>query len=77
MMYKFLVLIITGVAIISCSQDMAPDDLTPAESIDELNQIIDDCRNNEFTDETDIEANLIGEWKLLGIKSGWLNNFSH
>ncbi|MEL6655329.1 MAG: hypothetical protein AAFY48_15185 [Bacteroidota bacterium] len=38
---------------------------------DEERDIIDDCRENSFTTNNEIAANLIGEWELVGFRDGW------
>lgn len=38
--------------------------------------LLDDCRNNEFTSKSEIEANLIGEWELIGHGEGWIPRVS-
>ena len=45
-------------------------------SIEELDALIDNCRSDEFESREIIEENLIGEWRLIAIRSGWVNEFT-
>jgi len=38
--------------------------------------IMDYCRENSFTSKSEIESNLIGEWKLIGHGEGWISTLS-
>lgn len=45
--------------------------------IDDIERaIMDDCRDNAFTSKSEIENNLIGEWKLIGHGEGWISTVS-
>jgi hypothetical protein len=41
------------------------------QSIEELNELLDQCNENLILSTSEIEENLIGEWTLSGIISGW------
>ena len=45
--------------------------------IDEAERaIMEDCFTNRFTSKSEIEANLIGEWQLVGHGEGWIPTVS-
>ncbi len=61
-------------AFIACNNN-ENEEFGNIETVQELDDTISTCRNSEFDSREFIEINLIGEWKLIGIKSGWVNEF--
>ena len=43
---------------------------------DNESAIMQDCYDNRFTSKSEIEANLIGEWELIGHGQGWVPTIS-
>jgi len=43
---------------------------------DDERAYMDDCRENAYDSKSDIEENLIGEWKLIGHGEGWVPTIS-
>jgi len=74
-MNKLIIILILAASVcISCSKNETTE-LVVITTLEELDDIIEDCRNNEFDTREEIENNIIGEWQLIGIRSGWINEF--
>lgn len=72
--FLFLVILIVTSITLSCNDDdRNTENLIYVNSIEELNDIIGDCRASEFQTKDEIENSMIGEWALIGIKSGNFN----
>ena len=71
-----VLIIIAASLIMSCNKDdTSTGNAIEINTIEELEEIITSCSGSEFQTKEEIENNLIGEWKLLGIRSGWVNQF--
>ena len=76
-MTRVLSLMILFVAILtSCNKsDKKSEVPISINTVEELDDIMDDCNDSRFQTKDELEDNLIGEWVLLGIRSGWINDF--
>jgi hypothetical protein len=53
--------------------DFVQDDDAMERVIDDTERaLMEDCRENRITSKVEVEANLIGEWQLIGHGEGWL-----
>ncbi len=70
-----LFLIIASIAI-SCNEDEPRTErAVEINTVEELDKMMRTCRESEFLSREEIENNLIGDWQLIGIRSGWVNEF--
>jgi len=72
---KSVIIIVIASLVMSCNQNEVLGGLVEINSIEELDAIMTSCSENEFLTREEIEDNLIGNWDLLGIRSGWVNEF--
>jgi len=74
---KRLIILATALSfMLSCEKgtiiDSVPiENCNFSQSIEELNELIEKCNDNQFNSTSEIEDNLIGDWTLSGIKSAW------
>jgi len=71
-MKKVLIVFFAAYSFFACSKsdDKLAYECTLLQTIEELNELIDECDENQFDSKSEIENNLIGDWTLSGIKSG-------
>ena len=73
---SLLAIIFSALFIMSCGQiDPVIESPIQINTIEELNKIITNCNGSEITSKEDIENNLIGDWQLIGISTGWVHQF--
>ena len=75
-MKKILILFIAVSFILGCKEEAtvnsAPiDNCNFSQSLEEVNELIAECNENQFNSTSEIEDNLIGEWSLSGVLNGW------
>ena len=71
------ILFFTSLLLIACNKNESElENEVAVESVEELDAIMENCRNNEFETREEIENNLIGEWRLVGIRAGWIDDFT-
>ena len=79
--YVLKILLLSALVITACKKSevepvLLPENNLMVESIEELDSLITECRSVEFETREAIEENLIGEWSLVAIRSGWTNEYT-
>ena len=74
-MIKINLLLLITLLLFSCNDDMSliTNDCINKIEFNEYIELEKICRENKFETTTEIQENLIGQWELVGIKSGWVD----
>jgi len=77
-MKRLLILFIVSSFILGCEKEFSNsiptnDSCNFSQSLEEVIELIDECKGSRFNSITEIEENLIGDWTLSGIKSDWID----
>ena len=74
-MKRILILFIASTFIFGCKKEssvnLSSDDCNFSQTLEELNELIDECNDGQLNSVSEIEENLIGDWTLSGIRSDW------
>lgn len=69
-MKRILLLFISVLLVVCCNKESTPN-CNMLQTEEKVNALIEECNENKLETLSDIEENLIGEWTLSGIISGW------
>ncbi len=70
-MNKHLILLLVLFLILGCKKNSTVDSCSIVQSKEDLDELLVQCNENLILSSSEIEANLIGDWILTGIISGW------